>query len=119
MRVAWEIPIVHPLNVAVVETAGLAEIIGIQTHGTRVAVGVGGAHRMTGRREGAGDNLESQTHIQAEKDLRAQSIFPLNALISKIFPSSHFPIEQTGVMTGEKRDQGFPSIYRRRYIDYL
>ena len=54
----WELVLDRdPLNVAVVETAGLAEIIGIQTHGTMVAVGVGGAHRMTGRREGAGDNL--------------------------------------------------------------
>ena len=61
MRVAWEILIVHPLPVAVVETAGLAEITGIQTHSTMVAVGgEGGGRRapmMTGRREGAGDNL--------------------------------------------------------------
>lgn len=120
MRVAWEILIVHPLPVAVVETAGLAEITGIQTHSTMVAVGGGGrAPMMTGRREGAGDNLESQTHIQAEKDLRDQSIFPLNTLISKIFLSSHFPVEQTGVMMGGKRDQWFPSIYRRRCIDYI
>ena len=41
MRVAWEILIVHPLPVAVVETAGLAEITGIQTHSTMVAVGGG------------------------------------------------------------------------------
>ena len=31
MRVAWETLIVHPLNVAVVDTAGLAEITGMQT----------------------------------------------------------------------------------------
>lgn len=31
MRVAWETLIVHPVNVAVVETAGLAEITGMQT----------------------------------------------------------------------------------------
>lgn len=42
MRVAWEILIVHPLPVAVVETAGLAEITGIQTHSSMVAVGGGG-----------------------------------------------------------------------------
>lgn len=74
--------------------AGWLEITGIQTHSTMVAAG-GGAPMMTARREGAGDNLESQTHIQAEKDLRAQSIFPLNTLTSKIFLSSHFPVEQT------------------------
>lgn len=78
MRVAWEILIVHPLPVAVVETAGLAEITGIQTHSTMVAVGGGGwcSHDDCQERRGWRQPGVTDSH-PSRKGPKSSKYFPL------------------------------------------